>query len=66
MQSITLNFQNPQIYENFLWLLKHFEEDGIEIVVHEEITKEFDKLFDNGEDISEFVDWSAARRPNIE
>jgi hypothetical protein len=44
MQSLTLNFQNPQIYENFLWLLKHFEEDGIEIVVHEEITKEFSKL----------------------
>lgn len=65
MQSLTLNFQNPQIYENFLWLLKHFENDGIEIVVHEKITEEFDKAFDNGEDISKFVDWSEARRPNL-
>lgn len=24
--------------------------------------KEFDEKFDNGEDISEFVDWSSARR----
>ena len=28
--------------------------------------KEFDEAFDNGEDISEFVDWSASRRPNLE
>ncbi len=58
MQSLTLNFQNPQIYENFLWLLKHFKEDGIEIVIHDETTKEFGKLsekslnnvWDNAED----------------
>ncbi|DAB38040.1 MAG: hypothetical protein A2023_01110 [Sulfuricurvum sp. GWF2_44_89] len=66
MQSLTLNFQNQQIFENVLWLLKHFEEDGIEIVVHEDITEELEKAFDNGEDISKFVDWSAARRPNLE
>lgn len=44
MQSIILNFQNPQIFEKVLWLLKHFEEDGLEIVVEDEITKEFGKL----------------------
>ncbi len=27
---------------------------------------EFDKRFDDGEDLSEQVDWSAARRPNVE
>lgn len=26
----------------------------------------FDRRFDEGEDISDHVDWSAARRPNIE
>jgi hypothetical protein len=58
MQSIILNFQNPQIFEKVLWLLKHFEEDGLEIVVEDEITKEFGKLsekslnnvWDNAED----------------
>ncbi len=29
-------------------------------------TAEFDKKFDNGEDISAYVDWSKARRPNLE
>jgi len=29
-------------------------------------TEEFDKLFDAGEDISEFVDWSKGRRPGLE
>jgi len=28
--------------------------------------EEFDRRFDDGEDISEFVDWSSARRPNLE
>ena len=28
--------------------------------------KELDEKFDNGEDISEYVDWSSARRPNRE
>ncbi len=27
---------------------------------------EFDEKFDNGEDISAYVDWSKARRPNQE
>ena len=29
-------------------------------------TEEFDEKFDNGEDISAYVDWSKARRPNLE
>lgn len=28
--------------------------------------EEFDRKFDDGEDISEYVDWSTARRPNLE
>ena len=28
--------------------------------------QEFDEKFDNGEDISAYVDWSKARRPNQE
>lgn len=28
--------------------------------------KEFDEAFENGEDISEFVDYSKSRRPNLE
>lgn len=27
---------------------------------------EFDEKFDNGEDVSEYLDWSKARRPNQE
>lgn len=27
-------------------------------------TKEFDEKFDNGEDVSEYIDWSSARRIN--
>lgn len=27
---------------------------------------ELDKKFDDGEDVSEFFDWSKARRPNLE
>jgi CopG antitoxin of type II toxin-antitoxin system len=29
-------------------------------------TEEFDEMFDKGEDISAYVDWSKARRPNQE
>jgi CopG antitoxin of type II toxin-antitoxin system len=29
-------------------------------------TEEFDEKFDNGEDVSEYLDWSKARRPNQE
>lgn len=28
--------------------------------------EEFDRKFDDGEDISEYVDWSTATRPNLE
>jgi len=28
--------------------------------------KEFDQKFDAGEDISEQIDWTSARRPNME
>lgn len=28
--------------------------------------EEFDRRFDDGEDVSEFLDWSSARRPNQE
>ncbi len=28
--------------------------------------EEFDKKFDDGEDISEYLDWSRARRPGLE
>ncbi|MEF2072066.1 type II toxin-antitoxin system BrnA family antitoxin [Consotaella aegiceratis] len=27
---------------------------------------EFDQRFDDGEDVSDLVDWSKARRPNVE
>lgn len=27
---------------------------------------DFDRKFDDGEDISDLVDWSSARRPNLE
>jgi CopG antitoxin of type II toxin-antitoxin system len=28
--------------------------------------EEFDRRFDNGEDVSEFLDWSTFRRPGLE
>ena len=28
--------------------------------------EELDEKFDNGEDVSEYFDWSKARRPNLE
>jgi hypothetical protein len=27
---------------------------------------EFDRRFDDGEDVSEYIDWASARRPNLE
>jgi CopG antitoxin of type II toxin-antitoxin system len=37
------------------------------MTARETITAEkFDEMFDNGEDISAYVDWSKARRPNLE
>ena len=35
-------------------------------VVERITAEEFDAKFDNGEDISAYVDWSKARRPNQE
>lgn len=29
-------------------------------------TSEFDRRFDEGEDVSEFIDFGSARRPNLE
>lgn len=29
-------------------------------------TEEFDRRFDDGEDISAYIDWSTARRPGLE
>jgi len=37
MQSLTINFQNPQIFEKVLWLLEHFKKDGVEVVSKEDI-----------------------------
>ncbi|MDR6102922.1 hypothetical protein QE369_003119 [Agrobacterium larrymoorei] len=28
--------------------------------------KEFDRRFDDGEDVSDYVDWSQAKRPGVE
>ena len=28
--------------------------------------KEFDEAFDNNEDLEQYIDWSKAKRPNIE
>ncbi len=28
--------------------------------------KEFDKAFENNEDLDDYIDWTKARRPNIE
>lgn len=37
------------------------------MTTHDSITaEELDEKFDNGEDISAYVDWSKARRPNQE
>lgn len=37
MQSLIINFQNPQIFDKFLWLLDHFKKDGVEVVSKEDI-----------------------------
>lgn len=29
-------------------------------------TEEFDRRFDDGEDVSDAIDWSSAQRPNLE
>ena len=30
------------------------------------IAKEFDESFDNNENLDEYIDWSKAKRPNVE
>lgn len=37
MQSLIINFQNPQIVDKFLWFLDHFKKDGVEVVSKEDI-----------------------------
>lgn len=37
MQSLIINFQNPQIVDKFLWFLDHFKKDGLEVVSKEDI-----------------------------
>jgi hypothetical protein len=37
MQSVTINFQNNQIFEKVFWLLEHFKKDGVEVIKHEDI-----------------------------
>jgi len=36
---IVINVKNEEIVDNLLWLLKHFEEDGIEIIKEKESEK---------------------------
>lgn len=36
---IVINVKNEEIIDNLLWLLKHFEEDGIEIIKEKESEK---------------------------
>ncbi|MDM7274246.1 hypothetical protein [Sulfurihydrogenibium azorense] len=38
---IIINVLNEEILDNLLWLLKHFEKDGIEIIKSEEDKKEW-------------------------
>jgi hypothetical protein len=37
MQSLTINFQNPQIFDKFLLLLDSFKKDGVEVVSKDDI-----------------------------
>ncbi len=37
MQSLTINFKNDTLVEKVLWLLEHFNKDGLEIVDKEDI-----------------------------
>lgn len=32
MQSLTINFENDQLFTKVLWLLEHFKKDGLEVV----------------------------------
>ncbi len=37
MHTITINMKNDQLVDKVIWLLKHFEKDGLEIVAKEDI-----------------------------
>ena len=32
-REITLNMQNKELFDNILWFLEHFKEDGLEISI---------------------------------
>ncbi|MFZ2891107.1 hypothetical protein [Sulfuricurvum sp.] len=37
MQSLTINFQDDQLFTKVLWLLEHFKKDGLEVVSKDDI-----------------------------
>jgi len=37
MQSITINIDNDKIVDKVIWLLEHFKNDGLEIILREDI-----------------------------
>lgn len=39
---------------------------GTKTIGRDITVEEFDRMFDDGEDISAYVDWSSARRPGLE
>lgn len=39
---------------------------GTKTIGRDITAEEFDAMFDRGEDISDYVDWSTARRPGLE
>ncbi len=53
MQTITINLNNETIAEKVFWLLKHFENDGLEIIAKEDLEDlKFLKATRNEESIS--------------
>ena len=39
---------------------------GTKTIGRDITAEEFDRKFDNGEDVSDYVDWSTAKQPNLE
>ena len=37
METLTLNIKNKQTSEKILWFLKHFEQEGVEIIEKEDL-----------------------------
>ncbi len=37
MQTLTINIQNETLTEKVLWMLEHFQNDGLEIVEKEDL-----------------------------